>query len=141
MIGLSILVSVFVGLGFILLVVPGIMIAIALSVAMPSLVIEKIGISASIKRSRQLTKGNRWRIFGLFFIIGVIFWVLMLVIGILFGLSGMATGGLSAYSLIGAPLLGALAALFITAVLAVLQVELRRLREGTGAESLGKVFE
>lgn len=142
MIGLMIVVYIFTLIGFMLLVVPGMIVAIALSVAIPSLVLERLGIGAALTRSRQLTKGNRWRLFGLFLIVGVIFWVMMLVIGMLFGgLGAVASGGLTAYTLVGGPLVGTIAALVFTTGLAVLHVELRRLRDGTGAENLGKVFE
>ena len=74
--------------GFFLLVVPGIIIAVALSVAIQVCVVERRGPFASIGRSRFLTKGNRWGIFGLsllLFVIGAIiggaFWIVRVAAG------------------------------------------------------------
>ncbi len=43
-----------------------------LYVAVPVCVIEKQGVIASLSRSRALTKGYRWQIFGLFLLVMVI---------------------------------------------------------------------
>lgn len=57
--GLSIIVGVIVTLGFIALVIPGIILTIMFLLAFPVLLIEKKGIVDSMGRSRQLV-GNRW---------------------------------------------------------------------------------
>ena len=56
-------------IGTILLVVPGIILATALWVYVPAIVVEKAGVGASFTRSRALTKGHRWAIFGLYVIV------------------------------------------------------------------------
>jgi len=38
-------------------------------VAIPASVVERPGVIASLKRSASLTKGHRWRIFGIYFVI------------------------------------------------------------------------
>ena len=58
-IGLAICVGVLVGLGLLLLIVPGVMIYCALIVAVPVLVEERPGVFGSISRSRELTRGSR----------------------------------------------------------------------------------
>src|SRR5690348_8346723 len=59
-------------LGFLLLVVPGIILLLVWSVAVPAAVVERTGVSASFGRSRALTRDRRWRIFGTFFVAGLL---------------------------------------------------------------------
>jgi hypothetical protein len=67
-IGLSILVGLGVGFGFILLIVPGILLALSWSIAVPAKVLENLGASEAMSRSSELTKGNRGRIFVIWFL-------------------------------------------------------------------------
>jgi hypothetical protein len=62
----SLLMALVVGLGFMLLVIPGIILGVGLALAIPAVVLEP-GRSASgaLSRSWELTRGSRWRIFGL----------------------------------------------------------------------------
>jgi hypothetical protein len=62
-------------LGVSLLVVPGIMVLCQTYVAVPACVVEQPGIFASISRSRDLTKGYRWQIFGLLAIAFIASWI------------------------------------------------------------------
>jgi hypothetical protein len=71
-IGLSLRVGILVGLGFIALIVPGILLAIRWSLAVPVKVLENKGANDSMSRSSDLTKGNRGRIF----VIWIVFTVL-----------------------------------------------------------------
>ena len=52
-----------IGIGFVLLVVPGIIFALMWALIIPVAVLENSGLSRSAKRSQQLTKGSRGRIF------------------------------------------------------------------------------
>jgi hypothetical protein len=56
-------------LGLVLLVVPGGMFTCAAYVAFPVCVLEKSGVFPSITRSFHLTRGHRWRIFGLLLVV------------------------------------------------------------------------
>ena len=58
--------------GFLLLIIPGVIISVALSVAVPAAVEERPGAFKALRRSFELTKGNRWQIFGVFFCLGLI---------------------------------------------------------------------
>ena len=66
-------------IGILLLIVPGIIVGLMLSVAVPVCVIDALGPIQSLKRSMALTKGSRWRILGLFMtvfavaLVGVLF--------------------------------------------------------------------
>jgi len=70
-------------LGFLALVIPGIVFYTMWWVAIPVAVIERPGAMASLRRSAELTRGERWRVFGLI----VSFFVAALAVGLLFGVS------------------------------------------------------
>jgi hypothetical protein len=73
-------------LGMVVLIVPGIILICMWSAAIPALIGEDIGPVAALGRSRQLTRGDRLKIF-------VILLILLLVIyGLSFGVSAAVTG-------------------------------------------------
>ena len=60
------------GIGSLLLVVPGLIVMTCLYVAVPAAVLESKGVGDAIRRSLDLTRGNRWQVFGavlLFFLV------------------------------------------------------------------------
>jgi len=69
---LSLIVGIIVILGFIALIVPGIILAIMFSLALPVLLIENKGVTESMRRSRRLVS-HRWaKTFGTFLVLGII---------------------------------------------------------------------
>jgi membrane-anchored glycerophosphoryl diester phosphodiesterase (GDPDase) len=54
-----------VGLGFLFMVIPGVILAVGLALAIPAVVLEPRSASAALSRSWELTRGSRWRIFAL----------------------------------------------------------------------------
>lgn len=80
--GVSVIVAIGTMLGALLLVVPGIFVAVCCFVAIPYRVANGPGVMDAIKFSTALTKGSRWRLFGLLLIS-------LLIHG---GLTGMAWG-------------------------------------------------
>src|SRR5207249_1212065 len=69
---LSIIVGIIVFLGFIAVIVRGIILAIMFSLALPVLLIENKGVTESMGRSRQLVS-HRWaKTFGTFLVLGII---------------------------------------------------------------------
>src|ERR1044072_6680657 len=90
LIGLSILLAIGVGIGFILLIVPGVMLYVAWSVAAPALVEERRGGFPSFGRSRELTKGARWKIFGILVVLMIAYYLLAVVAAAV-GLSSVGT--------------------------------------------------
>lgn len=68
----SIVTGLLIGFGFLLLFVPGIIATVILFVAVPAAVIERVGVGDAMRRSADLTKGSRWRVFGAALLIGVI---------------------------------------------------------------------
>jgi hypothetical protein len=98
---LGLIVGIIVFLGFLALIVPGIILTIMFSLALPALLIEDRGVFASLGRSRELV-GHRWlKTFATFLVFGIIVVIVSLVLslaGELFGVAGtVATSILSAF--------------------------------------------
>lgn len=133
MIVAGIVIGLAVGLGFLLLIVPGVILGCGLAAAMPVVVAEKMGPLDAIRRSWELTSGSR----GTIFLTGLIFVLINLgltLVGIVLGLI---------------PILGQLASLIINVVtgslgtiwLAVVYHDLRVAKEGVETDDLARVFE
>jgi hypothetical protein len=145
-IGLAI--SVIVGMMFasILLVFPALMLAMMWFVATPVCVVEQLGPFRSMGRSRQLTKGHRWRIFGLSLLILIPALIVGAIAGVLFALGASSFLTLNA---VLASTLGKLISLvwkaawggFFAAVIAVTYHDLRVAKEGLTTEQIASVFE
>jgi hypothetical protein len=142
-IGLSILFGIGVMFGMILLIVPGVILALMWSVAVPALVIERQGVFAAFGRSADLTKGARWKIFGLVCILVVAYWLLSIVVGIV-GLTAYnpadSVAGITTMNLIGSAVLGTISNAVWGTIQPSLYVELRQWKEGTSVEALEQVF-
>ncbi len=135
MIGLGIVLSVGVVLGFMLLFVPGVILVTMWYAAFPACVIERLGPIRSLSRSAELTKGHRWKLFGmlvLLLIAGLV--VGGLTIGILFAISGGAF-------VVGEYALQALATAITTILTTVVYHDLRVAREGMNSDTVAAVFE
>lgn len=132
--GLSLLATLGIVVGLVLLVVPGVLLVLRWAVAVPVLVQEKRGILDSMARSRDLTKGSRWALLGLWLIVIVASASASLVINRV-AIPFNVTFGLAAEATVRAALL-----VLSTAVSAVSYVELRRVKEGASAEELSEIF-
>jgi hypothetical protein len=135
-IGLSLLVGILVTLAAILLVVPGIIVWCVYAVVVPVCVVETLGPTASMTRGAFLTKGNRWRIFGIF---ALIFIASLVVGGIVGGLAGL-TGGVRIVQLATFAIEAVIGA-FNAVVVGVLYYQLRVAREGADIEKIAAVFD
>jgi hypothetical protein len=78
-IGLSMLVGLGIGAGFIALIVPGVLLALMWSLAVPVKILENKGVTDAMSRSSDLTKGDRGRIF----VIWLLFFLLAIAISLL----------------------------------------------------------
>lgn len=144
LLGLAIVATLGMMLGFVLLIVPGIMLAVMWSVGSPAVVVEKRGVFASLQRSRELTKGYRWQVFGLLIIYVILSWI----IGAAIGGFSLATGGTLTggtpnlmVNLITEPLVSILSGVVASAGVASLYYELRTTKEGVGSEDLASIFD
>lgn len=93
----SIIVGIIVVLGIIALIIPGIILAIMYSLALPVLLIEKKGVFESMSRSRQLVS-HRWgKTFGTFLVLGIIVIIASLIFSAItspFGIAGTIANGI-----------------------------------------------
>ena len=153
LIGLAILTAFGVAIGLVLLIIPGLMLMVAWAVAVPAKVVEKIGVFDAFTRSRDLTRGRRWPIFGLFVLYAIAAWILNALILAAFAPFALAKGlptpetmesfasSISVIQLVADPLIATVSTLVSTAGLATLYYELRGSREGVGPEALASVFD
>jgi hypothetical protein len=129
--------------GFVLLIVPGIILALAWSVITPVRVAEQTGVFETFRRSAALTRGYRGSIFGLDVIVGILFLVLELVIRPLAGLSFFATTAAASIPVVFIVLTAVvrIVAYLIGATMAAsIYYELRLVKEGVGPEQLAAIF-
>jgi hypothetical protein len=120
--------------GMIFLVIPGLIVMTMLSVSAQACVIERLGPIASLSRSAALTKGHRWRVFGLILIAGLISLGAAVLSSPLPRLLGMP-GAILAFLVVG------VAAAYRDTVLAVQFSDLRVGKDGVGTERIAAVFD
>ena len=87
LVAVSILLAIGVGIGFILLIIPGLILLTIWSVAAPVTVLEHPGVFAAFARSRELVRGNGWNVFG---VIVIVFVIVLLISAV----AGLAASGL-----------------------------------------------
>lgn len=89
LVALALNVGVRVGLGILLLIIPGIMIAVRYALAIPAALLEDRTVSEALPRSSDLTQGHRWRIFLIF----CLFFALMIVFSMVWQVPVTLLGG------------------------------------------------
>lgn len=128
--------------GMILLVVPGIIVAVATSVAIPAAVVERPGVIGAISRSFALTRGRRWRLFGAWLTLLCIVWLLAAVVQLATTVVGsLAFSGQPGWVLVASQLGNALFSAIPVVGMAVAYHDLRVEAEGVDTAELAKVFE
>ncbi len=157
--GVSLLAGLGAVLGYMLLIVPGIILSLMWSVATPACVAENLGVMDSLKRSADLTKGSKLQIFLTWLLlvvvaVGIYLLIVLVVIGVVVAVIASAKGG-------GAPSGGVIAVGVILGVVLVLALiaamvvfymymislqasiyrETRLVREGSAGHGLREVFE
>ncbi len=126
------------GIGFVLLIVPGIIMVVSLGMYGPALMVERVGPMASLGRSWRLVSGERWRLFlaGLLMLIisiivfGIIGLVLYFLIAGLFG----ASDGFASY--LSRQIVTLLTIPMSAAFATVVYLDLRVRKEGLDKEGL-----
>jgi len=146
----SLLMALAVGLGFLLLFIPGIILGVGLALAIPAVVLEPgLSPSAALSRSWELTRGARWRIFGLGITLLVLLYVPVVAVTGLFAivLPQAASGsfGPVALATIAGLAIGGLVQIFIYplfyCVLTVTYYDLRVRKEGFDLELLASALQ
>ena len=77
---ITILVSLITGAGFLLLIVPGVILSLMFAATIPAAVVEGLGPIEALKRSNELTKGYKGLIFMTYFLWGILVFVLTMII-------------------------------------------------------------
>jgi membrane-anchored glycerophosphoryl diester phosphodiesterase (GDPDase) len=119
-------------IGFVLLIVPGVILLTRFTVAIPALVIEDRKGTDSINRSWNLTKGHFWHVLGTIFVAGLIAGVVSGIISTIGALAGTSWFTDWIFGSIGEIVV----APFSTLVSIVLYLDLRARTEGLTATAL-----
>jgi len=141
--GIVLLAALGIGLGFLLLVVPGVILALMWSVITPVRVAEQTGVMDTLRRSSSLTSGYKGSIFGIFVIFVVLGFVVDLVIRPLSGVSMIGNGAAANATItfmVISGLVRAVLGLISAAGVASIYYELRLVKEGVGPEEMAAVF-
>ena len=78
----TILQTLLVGIGFLLLILPGIYLAIGYSMTVPLIVERKMSPWQAMEASRKAIHGEWWKIFGLFLVMGILLMISLLPLGL-----------------------------------------------------------
>lgn len=119
--------------GFVLFIVPGVILMAMWAVAVPAYVEERAGIFASFSRSSALTTGFRWKVIGLLLISFVVILLFSLLVLLVSGL-GPAVGAIVSV------LTGGISGAIYAAIIAALYIELRQVKDGTRVDELAEIF-
>lgn len=144
---LGVMTAIAFAVGLFLLIVPGVILYVMWSVAAPALVDERLGPVEALGRSRDLTRGTRWKVFGLILILLVMYWLFAALVGLI---SVMTYGGLDEFAASGTRLsLGDMAINLVSSTItsgvggvmhSSLFVELRDWKDGPRTEALADIF-
>ena len=133
-IGITIVATVCAGFGAMFFLFPGLILMTMWWVAVPVAVVERTGVIDSLRRSAELTRGYRWKVFGVIAIIYIGQFVL---------------DALTHFILTAAPIFSSVASFLITVaitayfavVTAVCYHDLRVLKDGVGVDDIARVFD
>jgi hypothetical protein len=129
LIGLALLIALVVGVGFILLIIPGIIFLVFLAVAVPAFIVERLGVTGSMSRSWGLVRGQWW--FTLLVIV-----VTALLTGVVSGiLTAIGRGNFFLYWIMSS-IAQIITAPFTALVLVLLYFDLRVRHEGLTGDQL-----
>lgn len=137
---IAILLSLIVGIGFALLIIPGIFLAVVYSVVVPAAVVERPGIIGSFKRSWELTKGYRWPVLGLLLILFVILILFSFITGAVAGFAIFFMDNLNLLLVVNY-VISAISGTFASVLIAVIYHDLRVAKEGVSSAQIAAVFD
>lgn len=146
--GVFILMWIAIVLGFALFIVPGVILLTMWSASLGVLVGEDAGVTASMGRSRALTKGSRLVIFGVLIMALIVIYVPVLAFGgALVGANLTNPAAIRSNAENMGPVVSALTAIYgwfvamvLNALMASIYVEAREVKEGGGSAYLDEVF-
>ena len=134
--GVAIVVGLATGIGFLLLIIPGLWVMCRMWVATPAAVVEREGVRGSMSRSDELTKGSRWAIFGLFILVAFVNIGLQTVATIAFAATGQQS-----ILLLGVSMISVMSTAWQASVQAVSYYTLRSMKEMIDVDQIAAVFD
>jgi hypothetical protein len=135
LVGLGILWSLAIMIGMMLLFVPGVILLCMWAVVVPACIVEGLGPTASLSRSANLTKGYRWKIFGLLVLLTVINAVGSKIVEVILGLVG------DWLSSVGSLIWFVAWTAYWNCVLIMAYHDLRVAKEGIDSEQIASIFD
>src|SRR5262245_2114309 len=132
---LAIVMGFLMGLGLLLLV-PGLILMTMWLVAMPACVVERTGPWTSLKRSAALTKGHRWKVFGLIFLLFIVNLIVTQILEVVLLLVGS-----DILSILARLFWGALYGAYNAIAVVMADHDLRVAKEGVDIEQIASVFD
>jgi hypothetical protein len=145
----AIVIGVFGGRGLLtvlvlLSLIPMFMVLTMLWVAIPACVVERPGVTGSLGRSAALTKGERWRLFGIIAILMLVNWGISLLSNVITVPLSSLGASATTMAVVGG-VLGIVTTGLYTALNAVMAAvayhDLRVAKEGIGIEQIAAVFD
>ena len=141
--GLSIVAGVLIVIGLILIIIPGLVLMTFLSLAVPALLFERIGVFAAIGRSFELVSGRFWSILLLMIVTIMALLVVSFVFGLLLGGIGVAVAEDSeavgaAVTFVAAVIATAITTPIFAAIISVLYFDQRVRKEGFDLQLLAE---
>ena len=124
----SLAVALLTGVGLLLFVVPGLIFMLVFYVAVPAAVIERLSVSAALRRSIQLTEGSRWVLLAF----QIIVWIVSLLLGWFIELLFRPLG----LSMVAAVVIASVISAFTSIAVGVIYHDLRRMKDGATAEDM-----
>ncbi len=135
---LEVVKQVAIALASVALLFPGLILTATWYVALPCLTLERKGVFGALGRSRALTNGNRWRVFGVLFVVGAL--GALAAIGIEFAMKPLyALLDIKAALVLRGVILGLLGGLQMLGPPAVYW-ELKQAREGPAVANVADIF-
>lgn len=143
-VGTGFVVAIVTVLGFMAFLVPGVVFLVASCVSTPAAVVERPGMFGAIRRSFDLTRGNRWPLLAAGLVIVVVLWILSAVVQVAATLLTslfLPPGEAVAFTVVTSQLGSALFSVIPVVAISVCYHDLRLLKEGVDTAQLAKVFE
>jgi hypothetical protein len=106
-------------IGFVLIIIPGLILITIWSVAAPVVVLENPGVFDALRRSRQLVRGNGWQVFGVIVVLYILVGVVSFIIEAIAASAGSGIG------IVARVVVGVLTAPLTALAASVLYFELR----------------
>ncbi len=140
---LSFAIGILAGIGFLLLIIPGLYIYAVFAVTTPAIMIERAGFGG-MGRSAALTKNYRWAIIGAVILLGICTFALMIAATFIVGAVVAALGTNSIGIGVGVVLMALITGLTygLSGIgVALIYARLREIKEGVSVDTLAAVFD